>query len=900
MEAIAFGAFFNTILPKLLQKIKDSKQEKIAINANIQDFRIEAEAVQSQLEDGYSQSQYEGTARDKAKLMGIDRRLKVLCQDTHDCIHRFLRKGSMESCAEFAAKIQGFNDNVHQLHDEAQDRIASLKEGSASASGKPSDRYVPPDKVVGRLERLAELQELVQLPGRESDEEAPKVISIVGFGGLGKTLLAKQFYSSEDGNKFQHRAWVTAAGTNEELVKNILMQIDPQGNHGEDALDLHRLCDSLRDFLRGKEYLIVIDNLKRSEMWNKIKYAFENVKGIVLVTTTIQAVANTCSQCINGYVYKLSPLDENESVSLFKKECYSGDSDYAADILKKCDGLPLAIVSVANYLQSEGGWTIEGCKAACRELGALLVQEDECKLPGMQWVLMNKYTGLPGHAIRSCLLYFSMYKQNIAALPRRNSLVRRWQAEGFVDGKTGCKYLKTLINRNIIQSMEVNTNGTVKRCRPPGMMAEYISQISMSENFAALVSDLEETRNNRIRRLSFDAGSAADDRRISGMDLSIVLTLAISGIGSKAILNFEKYELLAVLDLKECTNLDDNHVKYICKLLLLKYLSLGTTIGKIPRDIGKLELLETLEMRTTETVEVYREVLQLPNLKHLIGKFELIYNPPIEVKISKDERLKKFLSNKSVLETVTAYVSQTTKGFPEAMLHMSQLRKVKINCTYEADDTNKEVLTAAIKKFIHRGTDNVNGGHSHSLSIDFYSCTSIVRECLKGPGSLTSLKLRGDWRPFERANPDFTKISAITKLCLSRTYLSGNEVVASLTYLIALEYLKLDEQEFGSLTIEPETFQKLTGLCLVGDRSLSGITIRPGALPRLVSLHLICQVIDERVELLNGSLERLREIALHSGVTPEIKEAWKKAAKVHPNRPEVLFIQKAARIPPNA
>jgi hypothetical protein len=546
---------------------------------------------------------------------------------------------------------------------------------------------------------------------------------------------------------------------------------------------------------------------------------------------------------------------------------------------------------VANYLQSEGGWTSQGCKAACRELGALLVQEDECKLPGMQWVLMNKYTSLPGHAIRSCLLYFSMYKQNMAALPRRNSLIRRWQAEGFVDEKTGCKYLKTLINHNIIQSMEVNTNGTTKRCRPPGMMAEYISQISMSENFAALVSDLVDTRNNRIRRLYFDANSVEDERIISAMDLSIVLTLAISGIGSEVILNFAKYELLAVLDLKECTNLDNNHVKYICKLLLLKYLSLGKTIGKIPRDIGQLKLLETLEMRTTETVQVYREVVQLPNLKHLIGKFELIYNPPIEVKISKDERLKKFLSNKSVLETVTAYVSQTAKGFPEVMLHMSQLRKVKIFCTGGADEMDKEVLTKAIKKFIHRGTDNVNRGHNHSLSIDFYQCTFTVGECLKGPGSLTSLKLCGDWRQFPGANPDFTNISGITKLCLSHTYLSGNEILAGLTSLIALEYLKLDEQELGSLEIQPRTFQKLTGLCLVGDKSLYGITIQPGALPRLVSLHLICQVIDRRVQLLNGRLERLREIALHSGVSPEIKEAWKKAAKVHPNRPQVLFIQ---------
>jgi hypothetical protein len=80
------------------------------------------------------------------------------------------------------------------------------------------------------------------------------VISIVGFGGLGKTLLANEFYNSTEAReKFHHRAWVTAAGTHEELVNKILKQIDPKGNHGEDALEFQPLCDSLRHFFMGKE-----------------------------------------------------------------------------------------------------------------------------------------------------------------------------------------------------------------------------------------------------------------------------------------------------------------------------------------------------------------------------------------------------------------------------------------------------------------------------------------------------------------------------------------------------------------------------------------------------------------------------------------------------------------------
>lgn len=152
---------------------------------------------------------------------------------------------------------------------------------------------------------------------------------------------------------------------------------------------------------------------------------------------------------------------------------------------------------------------------------------------------------------------------------------------------------------------------------------EYICQVSMSENFAALVSEAMEMGDSRIRRLSFHADSPVDEIKILKMNLSIVLTLAVSGKGCNAILDFKKYRLVAVLDLKECENLNAHHVKYICKLVLLKYLSLGDSIKEIPTEISRLQLLETLEMGRKETVRLYREVFELPNLKHLIGNFTL-------------------------------------------------------------------------------------------------------------------------------------------------------------------------------------------------------------------------------------------------------------------------------------
>ncbi|KAF7033976.1 hypothetical protein CFC21_045035 [Triticum aestivum] len=934
---VGLGMLFNSILPQLKQKMKESKLKKIAINSDIEDFRREAELLQSRLEDGYSR--HEGAH--KAKLLVINGNLKVLCQDTNDCIHRFLRRGSMESCTDFAKKIKRFKEKVYKLSKHTRELMDSFKEQHLE---RPC-QYVTSSEFVGRHERLAELQELVHdLPSCKQEE--PKVISIVGFAGLGKTLLANEFYNSKEAlAKFHHRAWVTDAGSHEEVVKNILMEIDKGGNHAEDALDLQRLCHSLRNFLKtATEYLIVIDDMKRWKMWNDIKYTFKNVKGIVLVTTTIQEVANTCSQGTNGYVYRLSPLDKEESLKLFTIECgHKGDpghadSHYAKEVLKKCDGLPLAIVDVANYLQSQGVLTSSRCNDACRDLGAFLVQVDDCKLERMQSVLMNIYTGLPG-ALRSCLLYFCMYKKNIAAVPKRNSLMWRWQAEGFVDVKTGCEYLNTLINHNIIQPMEVGTNGAARRCRPPGMVTEYISQISKSENFAASGSDLVETPNSRIRRLSLDPGSAKDERIISGMELSIVLTMAVSGEGCKEILDFKRYELIAVLDLKECTNLDESHVIHICNLVLLKYLSLGDSIDEIPKAIANLVLLETLQMRRTrETVLVHRQVLELPNLKHLLGNFKLKTKP--------DKELCDFLEKKSVLEMITGFVTETSKGFPNLMCHMMQLRKVKIVCDASVDqenvrdkkgkqtDDNDKDLARAIKEFIHRGSDTLGC----SLSMDFGNDAGPVRmapplEFLKCSGSLDSLKLRGGWGTFHLPPEPFTTITGITKLCLSHTCKSGEDILATLTDMITLEYLKLEEVNLGPLRIESGTFRRLMRLCLMGETSSKqGEVEKPpnGPEPQVrdqitvVDAHIskgnkskgkevqfpigaephvgdqISQSEDKQVKLHMGCLGCLEEIALDSGVTPTMHDAWKRAAKGHPNRPGVLLIHKAARIPPSS
>lgn len=933
----------NTLLPRLWEHRKDQSKKKIAIEANLEEMKRLNTRLLGAIED----PKFRGDGSEAAS--SFKKQARSVSQEALDSI-RIFYSGKNGSNKDFEGKTERICTNMKKLC-KRLDKYTPQEKATKEPEDPCAVKHMAMDDTVQEVLKLTELP----------SDGGRKVISIVGFPGLGKTIIAKLVYDAaaakdaareveRPGSKShtaaggkKHtpapadstvRARVTAGAKDaSEVLRDILQVADAHlhGEHGSLGLEKlslekpsfqlsgEKLGELLTQRLRGKRYFIVIDDMQSIQQWVNMRDVFPKDGdgcGTIIVTTSIQSVANVCSPW-KGYVYNLSPLDDHKSLDLFmKRSSWPRDTvnNYASDILEKCDGLPLAIVSMSDMLEGMGVQTSDACETACAELGTHLL-EGRDGLQKLRWVLMNKYTGLTCDALRSCLLYYCLYKHNIDAVPRLNSLVRRWEAEGFLVSKSKGstprdvtdQNLETLLDRNILQPMEVGKNGRTRRCRPPGMMLEYISSISMWENFAASVSDAVPSG---IRRLSFCPATAGDVQRMSDVDLKSVLTLEVSGVGFEAILGFKKYELIAVLELKECTNLNSRHVKYICKLVLLKYLSLGSSIEEIPVAIKHLKLLETLEMRRDRTVLVHEELLELPNLKHLLGMFQL-------GKMSA-RKLENFLSGKSGIETVTGFVTCTAQGFPKLMHHMKRLRKVKIHCTPTATYEDQKDLQTKIKAFTRKGSNDT--ALRLSLSVDFTEFNTGIQqskasplEFLKETGSLDSLKLRGDWnpllsydgdwRPFIFADghniPDLTKITGITKLCLSGTHLSGEDVLAGLAHFTALQFLKLEEEELGPLEIKSGTFQVLTLLCLVGKTKLHGITVEPEALPKLLSLHLICAALDPGLEsssIQRGGVLALNEIAMDSQVATGIKHAWKNAAEGHPNRPRVFLIEKGHRI----
>ncbi|XP_037475029.1 disease resistance protein RGA4-like [Triticum dicoccoides] len=499
----------------------------------------------------------------------------------------------------------------------------------------------------------------------------------------------------------------------------------------------------------------------------------------------------------------------------------------------------------------------------------------------------------------NCLLYLCLFPRNHHVRTKR--LVRRWLAEGLVVGEQDAvENMKILTNSSIFNSIRRSSNGEVRRCQPTDVLFRYICQQSTSENFILFCDGAQPSQRKSLqgqvaRRLSVHP--PATGQLNLPQDLSRLRTLAVFPAGAvsitsyEAVLDFTKYELLRVLDLEECAHMSEGHIQAIYKQKLMKYLSINLgSIPSITREIRHLDQLETLHLSGTETVTVFKEVLLLPRLKHLFGR----------VQLSKTDntilgwRLKRFLRDKSVLETLAGFVTSGSPGFPQLMMRMRRLRKVKIWFKSDSSQKNLDAISLAVTKFIRDGTNEPD--LNRSLSMDFRQCSgefmNTIHSDANKKGRLDSLKLRGVLSKF----PQFVaQLRAVEELCLWSTGLSWTDIRDGLSTVMGLKYLKLVEDNLGRVDILSDHLMSVERICVECKQSME-LAIVAHPLPKLVSLHILCQnlhVIPGPPGIDITRMDQLKEVALHPQVDQTIIDKLQQAARGHRNTPVVSLVESA-------
>ncbi|CAN6203442.1 unnamed protein product [Urochloa humidicola] len=546
-----------------------------------------------------------------------------------------------------------------------------------------------------------------------SSRQKADVISIVGPGGLGKTALALSLMQ-ELKAEFDYYFLVSVSFNpdTKKILKGILAQLDKYILMDE-AWEIKLFIDKIVRLIENRRFLCVIDDLWDKSAWDTIKLALQDGDhgSKIIITTRNKAVA----EYVGGAVYELKPLSDDDSRKLLNKRIFGKEDGCPADlrkvteeILEKCGGVPLAIITTASLLASKPLHYMEW-KRLNNSIGSEL--EKNPHVDKLMTILSLGYYDLPSH-LKTCLLSLSKYPEH--QLIRKDVLVWSWIAEGFITPaagssleETGEGYFNELISGSLIQPVTNNDPNIligereVYACQVHGMVLELIIKLSAEEGFVVVTPSLSDGEQvgasalyqKEIRWLSLHNRSNNTYAMEKGTKkLSKVRSLAVFGHGH-LMPSLSSFRVLRVLQLEDCSGLSNDHLKDLDKLYLLKFLRLyGLCIAELPESIGNLESLEILDIRGAGSA--IRLPMSFGKLEKLVKLLAKRVKLPDGLSLENMKSLRELVGISITLDSMTE-ISKLGEQISVLGIEIAY----KLKGTVVADGLNKLIL-----KYLHTTT----------------------------------------------------------------------------------------------------------------------------------------------------------------------------------------------------
>ncbi|CAL4986761.1 unnamed protein product [Urochloa decumbens] len=203
-------------------------------------------------------------------------------------------------------------------------------------------------------------------------------------------------------------------------------------------------------------YFIVIDDVWEIDSWKRIKSALieNNIGSRIIIATRDYEVARKA-----GCVYELQPLSYDNSRKLFFGRIFGGESKHGNDqqddevsdkILRKCGGIPLAIIAMASVLLDKPR---EEWSEVHHSIDFGQIQDNH-EVENTMKIISFSYYELPPH-LRACLLYISVFPED--HFIEKTPLIWMWIAEDFIKEEQGTSsfeigegYFNKLVDRSMI------------------------------------------------------------------------------------------------------------------------------------------------------------------------------------------------------------------------------------------------------------------------------------------------------------------------------------------------------------------------------------------------------------------------------------------------------------------
>uniref|UniRef100_M1C8M7 Disease resistance protein BS2 n=1 Tax=Solanum tuberosum TaxID=4113 RepID=M1C8M7_SOLTU len=423
----------------------------------------------------------------------------------------------------------------------------------------------PESVVVGLEDDLMRI--IRRLKGSMSTRE---IIPILGMGGIGKTTLAKMAYDDPQiRNHFDIHVWVTISQEYQTryLLLGVVSCIFNEIKQGTD----NELMDMIYKKLKGRRYLVVMDDIWSNEVWDLMSRTFpddDNGSRIIL-TSRLKGVATHADPDTPPHEVSLLNADDSwkllhETVFGVVHVCPPELEDIGKQVAQKCQGLPLALLVVAGHL-SKIERTQESWKDVAKSVSKVVANEsDKCL-----GVLAMSYHYLPNH-LKPCFLYMGVFPEDSDV--NIEKLINLWVCEGFLwEELVGRDFLEDLVSRNLIMVRNRRFNGEWKSCGVHDLVRDLILREAEKEKFLQVTKD-PSAKMHHVCRYSFHSNIYQNDLlESSSIDLTRTMHF-FRGLGSKQVPLLACFKLLRVLSVVQYGFEDFPLV--ITKLVHLRYLQL--------------------------------------------------------------------------------------------------------------------------------------------------------------------------------------------------------------------------------------------------------------------------------------------------------------------------------------